>query len=163
MLRFSLCFIGILGAAVAGCDRPASPAPAANKPVAPPVQQVAATVAPENSAVDSTLDEPTDGNSVTPSEDAEEPEKQAATDEKPAETAGRERIALLTPGGPLIVDFSITIDGRSHTSPFDELVTKVLEAAGETKEGVRATWEALAANEEFLKSQQPNGPSARAS
>jgi Ca2+-binding EF-hand superfamily protein len=38
-------------------------------------------------------------------------------------------------------------------------VTKVLEAAGETKDGGRPTWEALAANEEFLKSQQPNGPS----
>ncbi len=161
MLRFTLCFIGILGAAVAGCDPPASPAPAptASKQVSPPGPQVAGAVATENAAVDPMLDDPADGKSDPPSADAQESEKPAAVDEKPAEAAGRERIAVLTPGGPLIVDAWITIDGRSHTSPFDDLVTKVLEAGGETKEGGRAIWEALAANEEFLKSQQPNGPS----
>src|SRR5688572_8988335 len=90
---------------------------------------------------------------------ASKSEQAADKDEKPAEPAGRERVALLTPGGPLIVDLWITLDGRSHTSPFDELVTKVLEASGETKEGGRATWEALAANGEFLATQQPTQPS----
>jgi Ca2+-binding EF-hand superfamily protein len=95
------------------------------------------------------------------SDSGQESEKADGEDHKAkaTEAAGRERVALLTPGGPLIVDFWVTLDGRSYTSPFDELVTKVLEAAGETKEGARATWEALAANEEFLKAQQPNGPS----
>jgi Ca2+-binding EF-hand superfamily protein len=166
VLRLTLCFIGILGAAVAGCDRPASPtpAPATSKPVAPPVEQIAAAVAPKDGSVDEAVNEPEDGKSDTPNDDTlnndtQETQKPAANDAKPAVPAGRERVALLTPGGPLIVDFWITIDGRSHTSPFDELVTKVLEASGETKDGGRATWEALAANEEFLESQQPNGPS----
>ncbi|HJQ78551.1 MAG TPA: hypothetical protein VJ828_01280, partial [Lacipirellulaceae bacterium] len=171
MSRFTLCLIGILGVAAAGCDRPASPPPAAakSKPIAPPAQQVAAAVAPENASSDPTVEMPEEGKSDSsvdmgdtsnaPTDHAPESELAAANDEKPAKEAGRERVALLTPGGPVIVDLRITLDGRSHTSPFDELVTKVLEAAGETKEGGRATWEKLAANEEFLKTQQPNQPS----
>ncbi|HEY3395366.1 MAG TPA: hypothetical protein VGK58_21875, partial [Lacipirellulaceae bacterium] len=171
MSRFTLFLIGILFVATAGCDRPASPPPATanSKPIAPPAQQAAAAVASEKASSvpagempdDGKSDSSTgnDGTSNSTTDDDSESKQLAANDEKPAEAAGRERVALLTPGGPLIVDFWITLDGRSHTSPFDELVTKVLEAAGETKEGGRATWEALAANEEFLKTQQPNQPS----
>jgi hypothetical protein len=172
--RFTLCLIGFFFVAIAGCDRPANPPPATvkSKPIAPPAQpaqQVAATVAAEKASDDATVEMPENGKndssvgmgdtSNAPIDDAPESEQAATNDENPAEPAGRERVALLTPGGPLIVDLWITLDGRSHTSPFDELVTKVLEAAGETKVGGRATWEALAANEEFLATQQPNQPS----
>ncbi len=63
------------------------------------------------------------------------------------------RVAVLTPGGPLIVDVSLQIDGRRQQDVFEQLINGVL-AAADTDHDKRLTWKELAANDKFLKEQQ---------
>jgi Ca2+-binding EF-hand superfamily protein len=79
-----------------------------------------------------------------------------ADDAKPASNRS-ERIALLTPGGPLIVDVWLTVDGRPHGEAFNERVQVVLDAADTDDDG-RPTWNELSENDDYLAGQQPNGP-----
>ena len=71
------------------------------------------------------------------------------------------RVALLTPGGPLTMDVTLTIDGHPHNDTFEKLLAGVLEAA-DTDQDKQATWKELAANEEFLKQQADSSSPARA-
>src|SRR4029079_11900389 len=72
-----------------------------------------------------------------------------------------ERMAILTPGGPIVVDVLVTVDGRSHTALFDEAVSQVLAAADSDKDG-HATWKELAANKEYYKGQGEGMPAGGA-
>jgi Ca2+-binding EF-hand superfamily protein len=63
-----------------------------------------------------------------------------------------ERIAILTAGGPLIVDVTLTIDGHPAGEAFEKLVDGVI-AAAHTDKDTPSTWKELAANEEYLKTQ----------
>ena len=65
------------------------------------------------------------------------------------------RIAILTPGGPLVADVTFTIDGHPQQEAFDELVNRVL-AAADTDKDKSSTWKELAENKDFLKTQQGN-------
>ncbi len=56
-----------------------------------------------------------------------------------------ERLLLLTPTGPLVVEASITIDGRSFREPREKLVDEMLAAADTDKDG-KATWAEAIAN-----------------
>jgi Ca2+-binding EF-hand superfamily protein len=76
--------------------------------------------------------------------------------DKKSEDKPRElRVAILTPGGPLIADVTLTIDGHPQHEAFDELVKGVL-AAADTDKDKRATWKELSDNKEYLKT-QPGG------
>jgi hypothetical protein len=67
----------------------------------------------------------------------------------------RERVLILTPGGPLVVDAWIMIDGRPHTEQFAARIERVLDAADTDGDG-RATWAEWAANGEFLRGDLSN-------
>lgn len=78
---------------------------------------------------------------------------QAKTPDKPA----TERFALLTAGGPLVVDVMITIDGDVHSSALEELVDDAYEAADTDGDGER-TWEEVANSPKFMYGQFGNLP-----
>jgi Ca2+-binding EF-hand superfamily protein len=70
-----------------------------------------------------------------------------------------ERIALLTPGGPLLADVRLAIDGRSHNEVFETNLERFLEA-GETDGDGQTTWKELAANRKFVEAELPGAPPA---
>ncbi len=86
-----------------------------------------------------------------------EPEKPSETVADDNKAGACERLAILTLGGPLLVDVSVTLDGRPHNAVFDEQVKQVLDAADTDKDG-RATWKELATNDNYLADGQPNRP-----
>lgn len=68
----------------------------------------------------------------------------------------RERVVLLTPGGPLVVDTWITIAGEPHTTGVQERVDEML-AAADTNGDQRPTWKEWRDNTAFFASAlQPN-------
>ncbi len=137
--RSLLALAALVSAQLAGCSRP-TPPPAA--PAAPAV--VTKTAAIEKPASQPAADK------VAKDKLAKDEKPAASVEEKPAVPPDRpERLLVLTPGAPLIIDVSITLDGRPHAAAFDELVKQVLDAADTDKDG-RATWKEFVANKEFL-------------
>lgn len=67
----------------------------------------------------------------------------------------RERIVLLAPGGPVVVDAWLTIDGRPHHEMFDEILDTAM-AAGDTNGDGRPTWKEWRENLEFFSQYVPN-------
>jgi hypothetical protein len=61
-----------------------------------------------------------------------------------------ERVAIFTPGGPLLVDVTMTLDGRPYNQAFDEQLGALLKAADSDEDGA-ATWQELMDNDEYLK------------
>jgi Ca2+-binding EF-hand superfamily protein len=59
-----------------------------------------------------------------------------------ATPVSKERILLLTPGSPLVIEFQLTIDGRPHTAALENLVDEVMKLADADGDG-RATWKEL--------------------
>jgi hypothetical protein len=82
-------------------------------------------------------------------------------DEKPTEKipVRPERFAILTPGGPLLIDVTLTIDGQSPADLFAQRIEKVIKA-GDTDDDKKSTWAELAANEEFLKAENALNPTS---
>ncbi len=148
--------VAIVLVAIVGCGKPSAP-PKTVAPSSPPVEKVAAEAthshAKVTSAVDSQIAAITQLVENVP--DDLEPSSDAAPEKYPKEH--RERMALLTPGGPVLVDVWLTVDGRPHIGAFNELVQQVLDAA-DTNDDDRATWKELAGNETFIASQRPNQP-----
>ena len=60
--------------------------------------------------------------------------------EQPVEKALGERFLLLAPGGPLIVDLAIQVDGQSVDSILDPLIDKFLKTADANSDG-NSTWD----------------------
>jgi Ca2+-binding EF-hand superfamily protein len=56
-----------------------------------------------------------------------------------------ERLLVLTPAGPLVVEASMTIDGQSFREPREKLVDELLAVADTNKDG-KSTWAEAAAN-----------------
>jgi hypothetical protein len=71
----------------------------------------------------------------------------AAPSEEPPKP---ERIAILTPGGPLLIDVTLTIDGRPFRESFEEQLKALMDAADADRDG-SATWKELLDNEEYLE------------
>lgn len=71
------------------------------------------------------------------------------TEPKP-EPPKPERVAIFTPGGPLLVDVTMTLDGRPFNQAFDEQLAALLKAADSDEDGA-ATWKELMDNDEYLK------------
>ena len=140
---------GLAIAAGTGCDRAAS-STAATKQAAARVQKAAADRldqkigkiegGPQPPAVESI--DPSDGTAQKPLEGTG----------KSSGAGGSERIAILMPGGPLLVDVCLMLDGRPHTVVFDELVQQVI-VAGDTDQDGQPTWRELASNKEFVATQ----------
>ncbi|HEY2415251.1 MAG TPA: hypothetical protein VGI40_23615, partial [Pirellulaceae bacterium] len=68
-----------------------------------------------------------------------------------------ERILLLAPGGALIIDFFLTIDGQPHTEALARLVDEVLKLADTDGDG-RTMWKELCACERIKYGQFGNLP-----
>lgn len=86
-------------------------------------------------------------NSKPKAKSESKPEAKVA--DKPAPPDRPERLLVLTPGAPLIIDAWITVDGRPHGAAFEDLVKQVVAAADTDKDG-RPTWKEFIANKEFL-------------
>lgn len=59
-----------------------------------------------------------------------------------------ERFALLTPGGPLVVKASLTIDGRPFRQAREELIREMIAAADQDQDG-KTTWTEAMASRRF--------------
>jgi Ca2+-binding EF-hand superfamily protein len=156
----------IWGVTLIGCGRdtavppakPATPQPPVSdttanepKPQAAMTESVTALPAP------ATADQTPQPNATGAAEPTTE--KQTADDPNL-----RERIAVLTAGGPLLIDVWLNMDGRPHSELFAERIQQVLDA-GDANSDHKSTWRKLAANEEFLKAERatnPNTPESRA-
>lgn len=145
-----------LVAAAAGCDSSPpptakSPPQARNSPAEPPVEKKSPVVEPPPPASETQAPfeaPPTAGKDAN----ATPPTAAEKSPAPPTPTApGAERIALLTPGGPLLVDIVLTVDGSPYDKEFESQLDKVLAAADDDGDG-RATWQELIANDAFLKS-----------
>lgn len=158
--------VGVLGLVWCGCgrERPDSPPQGSVKP---PASQSSAAEGLHTSgaAIEDAATSPADAKVAAAAVTTAEWTKSASQpsdDDVPLAAAPQqpphERIAVFTLGGPLIVDVVITLDGRPHTAPFEELVRKALAAADSDRDG-RPTWRELAANEEYLAAAaQPGVP-----
>ena len=146
-MRGAAILMALVSIVVGGCGRapapiPATPAASKSPPPAAstPAKDTAATTPP----VAAKTSEP-------------EPEKPSETVADENNAGACERLAILTLDGPLLVDVSVTLDGRPHNAVFDEQVKQVLDAADTDKDG-RPTWKELATNEKYLADGQPNRP-----
>jgi hypothetical protein len=72
-----------------------------------------------------------------------------------------ERMAIFTPGGPLLVDVAMTLDGRPYNQAFDEQLTALLKAADADDDGV-ATWKELMDNDDYLQAGAAGRPAMNA-
>jgi len=88
-------------------------------------------------------------------------EKPAATDEEqaapspPAKPVSKERILLLAPGNPIVVELHLTIDGQPHTEALVRLVDEVLKL-GDTDGDGRTMWKELCASRRVKYGQYGN-------
>lgn len=158
MLRPLAVVVGVIALSSAGgCGRDDAPS-------AKTSSQPATTAQPE------TLDRPgerdvdvqgaPEGSSqpgTTPAGQATAAPATKAVDRRANEADAAERIAILTPGGPLVVDVRLTIDGRPHTEVFEANVKQVLDA-GDTDDDDKATWREIVENEKFVKERLGNMP-----
>ena len=70
-----------------------------------------------------------------------------------------ERVLLLLPRNPLIIEFQLSIDGRPHTAAMDRLVEEVLKLADTDADG-RPTWKEISESKRFKYGQFGNLPIA---
>jgi Ca2+-binding EF-hand superfamily protein len=68
---------------------------------------------------------------------------------------GTERIMILAPDGPVIVELRMSIDGQPHTGALDELVAEVLRLANTNGDG-RPTWQEVVESKRFKYGQLGN-------
>ncbi len=68
-----------------------------------------------------------------------------------------ERIVLFAPGGPLIIDIYLTIDGRPYEVVFESLIDDVLKTADSDGNG-RTMWSELTTSPHFVYGQFGNMP-----
>ncbi len=149
----------ILGVILLGCGRDAAVAPAKPATPQPPAPDTTAKEPKPHAAMtDAIAAQPTPVAEQT-TKPVEEPGAAEPTTEK--QTADdpdlRERLAVLTAGGPLLIDVWLTMEGRPHSQVFGERTQQVLDAA-DTNTDHKSTWRELAANEEFLKAERATNP-----
>ncbi len=74
-----------------------------------------------------------------------------------AKVVSRERIVLFAPGGPLLIDMNITIDGQPLDAAVDEMIDEVLRLADTNSDG-NPTWDELVECPRFVYGQFGNAP-----
>lgn len=156
-----------------GCGRSstkpvASPKPTAKK-VRPRLDQPVASVRPSReSASDATKTAAVDsGKQPVPNEETSKPtdgdsKESVPTEavatkpvEPPAPPISKERVVLLLPLNPLIIEFQLTIDGRPHTEALEKLVEDVSKMADTDGDG-RPTWREVTSSKRFKYGQFGN-------
>src|SRR5215212_2696603 len=156
MLRRLVILIGLLAVAVStGCNRN-------NAAVSVPANALA--VAPQSSVIKTSIkaeerSQTVDAKSIPakkPQPKAVQPAANVAKKPEKVAVTHSERMAVLTAGGPIVMDVLLTIDGRSHQDAFEEVVSQVLKAADSDKDG-RSTWKELAGNKDYLTANGENG------
>jgi hypothetical protein len=152
MQRHLVIVIGLIAVEVStGCNRddPAISTPISAPATAPQTIVTKTSVEPEDE------NHTVAGKSIPVNKPQPKPVQAAvnSTNKKEKVAANQsERMAILSPGGPITIDLLLTIDGRPHGDVFEEVVRQVLTAADTNKDG-RSTWKELAANKEYLKVQ----------
>lgn len=169
-LSWRFCLLILLGAAAIGCER-TSPPPTAAK-ASSDVEAINTVVKADAKGADAQQDKDaaaSKGEKETPPA-AKEGEKSPAKAEDQPDAAAKtdkatdapqspepkpelpkpERVAIFTPGGPLLVDVTMTLDGRPYNQAFDEQLAALLKAADGDDDGA-ATWKELMDNDEYLK------------
>ncbi|HND54382.1 MAG TPA: hypothetical protein PLV92_18350, partial [Pirellulaceae bacterium] len=73
------------------------------------------------------------------------------------DSAPKERIVLLMPGGPRVVDFIVTIGGKRPGESLTEEAKRVLSLVDKDADG-RVTWDELTLDERFQRGQFGNQP-----
>jgi hypothetical protein len=139
-----IAFAALLSVAPLGCGHP-TPAPPAKATPAANASQKPAIVSPVPANESKTADD--------------KPEPPAPPEPPKPEPPRPERIAILTPGGPLLIDVRFTIDGHAHTQAIEAQLDQLL-AAADTDADKRPTWNELFANDEFMKSPLANAANA---
>src|SRR5262245_33422343 len=141
-LIFGMAAAGVLPLAI-GC-RGSKPPPIATPAVQPTptaTSAVSSPILPADSEVSveatpappvSESDTAPDPTTATSSSDAHEP---TATAVAPPPPVSKERIVLLAPGNPIIIELRLTIDGRPHTEALQRLVEEVLKLADTDGDG----------------------------
>ena len=89
--------------------------------------------------------------------EADEAADASNTTEPKPEPPKPERVAIFAPGGPLLVDVTMTLDGRPYNQAFDEQLAALLKAADSDGDGA-ATWQELMDNDEYLKGASSGQP-----
>lgn len=171
--------------AVVGCNRPSPPASTSPQNVPPAAEPSPAAKAARDPNVDATV--PSDVEPPPPAQATASPAADLTTkatppaadipSDAPAEAPATdtsdgdpppkpERIILLTPGGPLLVDVVLMLDGRPHGALLAEQIDAALAAADSDGDGT-PTWNELLANADYLAGarspQQELTPSQRRS
>ncbi|HET6881701.1 MAG TPA: hypothetical protein VFI31_16175 [Pirellulales bacterium] len=119
---------------ISGCNRGGAPvAPPAAKATAVVEPSPQAPIEPEAKPV-SQPPEPESTNAVQ-----EELPEEAMSDSPPADDLASERMLLLLPAGPLLVELRMTIDGQPFRTAREDLVDHVLRLADRNGDG-RPTW-----------------------
>ncbi len=138
-----------IGLLMVGCTR--NPAPKA-PPAAPPVAAKPASIPPP-AEVKPPQVAPQPADQAKAEDPPSEPVAAAVTE--PLETFSRERIVLLAPANPILIEFQLTIDGQPHTQALEKLVGEVLKLADPDGDG-RVTWKDLCANQRIKYGQFGN-------
>lgn len=140
----------VAAASALGCSSSAPP------PAKPPTPKAATASSPPAASPAPVADNKPTGDSAPADETASvpeageiaEPQDAGAADEgAPADEVPAERFALLTPGGPLIVEVSITVDGKSLADA----------AAAAAREDAEAGGVAIAGSEEASEAASDEG------
>jgi Ca2+-binding EF-hand superfamily protein len=134
---------------IVGCSKKSPVAPSPQTPQAPATEKVESPAQTEAENSTKTAADESVASKLPAEKPPEDPPKKV---EVPPE-----RFAILTPGGPLLVDVTLSLDGQSPSDLFAARVKQVLEAA-DTDNDKRSTWAELAANEEFLKAERVMNP-----
>lgn len=150
MTHFSLNAYGLLAvvvlAAASGCGN--QQPPPRSQPVA-----VADAVAKAQDAAEPA--EPSPPPSPAPVDRAAAPSEPTPPEPTP------QRLAVLTPGGPLVVELILTVDGQPFQKPFEAIVAQMV-AAADTNDDGRSTWQEWRDNSDFLSSPIANAGQAMA-
>src|SRR5687768_1172411 len=139
----------LLLAATLGCGQ-STPAPAKATPAANVKADAAFPIKPAK---------PTPVPADQPNVGDEKAEPATVPEQPEPLVPAAERVAILTPGGPLLIDVRFTVDGHAHTHGVDAQLDQLI-AAADTNDDKRATWKELLANDEFLKTPLANAANA---
>jgi Ca2+-binding EF-hand superfamily protein len=130
----------------AGACRRNNPTPVAVVPIQPIASETGGAAAEEAPAVEvaAPVEEP-----------AAAVVEEKAAPEPPAKPVSKERMLLLAPGNPLVVELHLTIDDQPHTEALVRLVDEVLKL-GDTDGDGRTMWKELCASRRVKYGQYGN-------
>lgn len=160
---------GSAGGPNAGAGAHPTPQP----PVAAESPQVTATLDAAQVGTAESSDAPTDGNSPaepapspTSAGPASAPETAIASSARAlgasptgasptARSRPAERLVLLAASGPILVDFTVTVDGEPHEPVVQRMIDHILRVADTNQDGI-ATWNEVLENPQFKYGQFGN-------